>query len=73
MPLYTYIVTYNDSNYVGQGSHSNFKGFTSAWCSDMPDGALKGFNASLKKQLSLKAYSSEFDAVPNRTKVWKWK
>ena len=70
MPLYTYIVTYNDSNYVGQGSHSNFKGFTNAWCSEMPDNALKGFSSGLKKQLAKLAYRGGFDPVPNRKKVW---
>jgi len=71
MPLYTYVVTYNDSNYVGQGSHSNFRGFISAWCNEIPDTALKGFNPSLKKQLVQKAYRGEFDPVPNRKNVWK--
>ena len=70
MPLYTYIVTYDNSNYVGQESHSNFKGFVSAWCSEMPDNALNGFNASLKRQLSEKAYRGEFNSVPNRKNVW---
>lgn len=70
MPLYTYVVTYNDSNYVGQGSHSNFRGFVSAWCSEMPENALKGFNSSLKKQLSQKAYQGAFDPVQNRVNVW---
>lgn len=49
MLLYTYVVAYNDSNYVGQGSHSNFRGFVSAWCSEMPEDSLKGFNSNLKK------------------------
>ena len=70
MPLYTYVVTYNDSNYVGQGNYSNFRGFISAWCSEMPDTALKSFNASLKKQLTQKAYQGAFDPVPNRKNVW---
>ncbi len=70
MPLYTYIVTYNDSNYVAQGSHSNFRGFVNSWCSEMPINALKGFDAGIKKQLSQKAYSGAFDPVPNRKNVW---
>lgn len=70
MPLYTYVVTYNNSNYVGQGSHSNFRGFINAWCLDMPEHALKGFDTSLKKQLSKKANQEEFIQVPNRINVW---
>ncbi len=71
MPLYTYIVSYNNSNYVGQGNHSNFRGFINAWCNEMPNDALKGFNSSLKKQLVKKAYHGEFLPVPNRNNVWK--
>ena len=70
MPLYTYIVTYNDSNYVGQGNHSNFRGFINAWCSEMPDNALKGFNSSLKMELQKLAHHGAFDSVPNRKNVW---
>lgn len=70
MPLYTYVVTYNDSNYVGQGSHSNFKGFINAWCTEMPVNALKDFNPNLKKQLQQQAYKGSFDPVPNRKNVW---
>jgi hypothetical protein len=71
MPLYTYIVSFNNSTYVGQGRHSNFRGFVTAWCSEMPDNALNGFSASLKKQLAEKAYHGEFAPVPNRINVWK--
>jgi hypothetical protein len=70
MPLYTYVVTFNDSTYVGQGSHSNFRGFVNAWCSEMPVNALKGFDQGPKKQLSQKAYSGTFDPVANRKNVW---
>jgi len=70
MPLYTYVITYNDSNYVGQASHSNFRGFISAWCSELPVNALRGFDASLKNQLAKKAYSGDFNPVPNRKNVW---
>jgi hypothetical protein len=71
MPLYTYVVTYNNSIYVGQGSHSNFRGFIKAWCNEMPDNALSGFNSGLKKELMKKAYHGPFDPVPNRKNVWK--
>lgn len=71
MPLYTYIVSFNNSTYVGQGRHSNFQGFITAWCSELPENALAGFSASLKKQLASKAYHGEFVAVPNRMNVWK--
>jgi len=70
MPLYTYIVTYNNSNYVGQGSHSNFRGFTSDWSRDIPDNALTGFNSNLKKQLQKLSFQGEFNSVPNRINVW---
>jgi len=71
MPLYTYVVTYNDSNYIGQGKHSNFKGFVNAWCTEMPNNALNGFNPSLKNKLEKLAYKGSFDPVPNRKNVWK--
>lgn len=70
MPLYTYVVTYNDSSYVGQGRHSNFRGFINAWCDEMPVNALKGFNPALKKQLAQLACRGPFDLVPNRKNVW---
>ncbi len=71
MPLYTYVVAYNDSTYVAQGSHSNFEGFISEWCTDLPINALNGFNSNLKNLLIKKAWSSTFRPVPNRTNVWK--
>jgi hypothetical protein len=55
---------------VGQGSHSNFRGFVNAWCTEMPINALKGFDAGVKKQLTNKAYAGAFDSVPNRKNVW---
>jgi len=71
MPLYTYIVTYNDSSYIGQGSHSNYCGFISDWCTNLPNTALNGFNSNLKKELERVAYQGAFDPVPNRKNVWK--
>jgi len=71
MPLYTYIVSFNNSTYVGQGRHSNFRGFVTAWCNELPVNALTGFSTSLKKELASKAYHGEFIEVSNRTNVWK--
>jgi len=71
MPLYTYVVTFENSTYVGQASHSNFRGFVSAWCTEMPDTALAGFNSKFKKLLSSKAYQGEFSPIPNRKNVWR--
>ncbi|WP_194436596.1 hypothetical protein [Vibrio fluminensis] len=70
MPLYTYVVSYNDSRYVGQGSHSNFKGFVNAWCTDLPVNALRGLTPSLKKELGKLAFKGVFTSVPNRQNVW---
>lgn len=70
MPLYTYVVTFNNSNYVGQGKYSNFKGFVSSWSAEMPNTALVGFSASLKKLLSEKVFTGEFREVVNRKGVW---
>ena len=70
MPLYTYVITYKTGSYVAQGSHSNFNGFISSWCSELPDNVLPGFNSSLKNELGKKAYHSAFSEVPNRKNVW---
>jgi hypothetical protein len=70
MPLYTYIVSFNNSTYVGQGRHSNFRGFVSSWTAEIPPNALKGLNQGLMKQLAATAYRGEFVAVPNRERVW---
>lgn len=70
MPLYTYIITFNNSNYVSQGNHSNFRGFINSWCTDLPENALKGFDSNTKKTLTRKAYSVDFEPVPNRKNVW---
>lgn len=70
MPFYTYVVTYNDSNYVGQDSHSNFRGFVNAWCDELLVNALNGFTSNLHKELKQKAHQGEFAPLPNRKKVW---
>ena len=70
MPLYTYIACFKGATYVSQGSYSNFKGFVSSWSGDLPENALPGLTAPLKKELSQKAYYGEFVEVPNRKHVW---
>jgi hypothetical protein len=71
MPLYTYIVSYKGASRVTQGSHSNFKGFISTWCSNIPVGAIPGLTPSLHKQLESKAYSGEFSPIPNVKNAWR--
>jgi len=71
MPLYTYILAFKGSLYAAQGRHSNFKGFVSSWSTDLPTNALPGLTATLKTELSKKAYRGEFLEVPNRTHVWR--
>lgn len=71
MPLYTYIVSYKGASHVTQGSHSNFKGFISTWCSNIPTDALPALTPALHKELTSKAYGGEFLAVPNIKHVWR--
>ena len=71
MPLYTYIATFKGASYVAQGSYSNFRGFVSAWSGDLPDNALPSLTVALRKELSSKAYRSDFLEVPNRKHVWR--
>lgn len=71
MPLYTYIATFKGSSYVAQGSYSNFRGFVSAWSGELPDNALPGLTAALRKELISKAYHGDFLEVPNRKHVWR--
>jgi hypothetical protein len=69
MPLYTYVLGFRGSLYTAQGRHSNFKGFVSSWSTNIPDGALPGLTAALKKELQ--ANSGVWEEVPNRTHVWR--
>ncbi|MRW89023.1 hypothetical protein GJ699_03405 [Duganella sp. FT80W] len=71
MPLYTYIVSYKGASRVTQGTHSNFKGFISSWCSNIPVGALPGLTPPLYKELVSKAYRGDFIAVENIKHVWR--
>lgn len=71
MPLYTYIVSYKGSTHVTQGSHSNFKGFISTWCSNIPAGALPSLTPNLHRELASKAYGGEFLPVSNIKNAWR--
>lgn len=71
MPLYTYIVSFKGATFVAQDRKSNFKGFVSSWTSDIPAGALPGLTPALQDKLRRKAYEDEFQAVPNKTHVWR--
>jgi hypothetical protein len=71
MPLYTYVVSYKGASRVTQGSHSNFKGFISSWCSNIPPGALPALTPALHKELASKAYGGDFDSIPNIKHVWR--
>lgn len=71
MPLYTYIASYKGASYVAQGSHSNFRGFVSAWSGELPENALPGLTPSLRRDLSTQAYRGDFLEVPNRKHVWR--
>jgi len=71
MPLYTYIVTYKGATHVAQGSHSNYRGFISSWCANIPVGALPALTPALHKELASKAYRSDFVAVSNIKHTWK--
>ena len=71
MPLYTYVVIFEKDSCVVQGRHSNFKGFVSSWSAELPENAMKSLTPTLRRELSQKAYSGDFAAVPNRSNVWK--
>jgi hypothetical protein len=71
MPLYTYVVSYKGASHIAQGSHSNFKGFISTWCSNIPTGVLPALTPSLYRELVGKAYSGEFVAISNAKHVWR--
>jgi hypothetical protein len=71
MPLYTYVVSYKGATHVTQGSHSNFKGFISTWCGDLPVGALPALTPALHRELAAKAYRGEFPPVPNIRHAWR--
>jgi hypothetical protein len=71
MPLYTYIVAFRGATYAAQARHSNFNGFVSSWSTDLPDNVFPGLTASLKNELSGKAYRSDFLEGPNRKNVWR--
>jgi hypothetical protein len=71
MPLYTYIVSYKGDTYVSQGSHSNYRGFISTWCSNIPAGALPSLTSLLHKELASKAYRGEFAPVANIKHAWR--
>jgi hypothetical protein len=70
MPLYTYIVSFKGATHVTQGSHSNFKGFISTWCSN-PAGIAPSLTPVLQNELAHKAYRGEFLPVPNIKHAWK--
>lgn len=70
MPLYTYVVSYKGATYVAQGSHSNYRGFISTWCSNIPAGALPSLTPALQKELASKAYG-EFSPVANVKHAWR--
>lgn len=71
MPLYTYIVTYKGSTHVTQGTHSNYRGFISTWCSNIPESALPALTPALHKELASKAYRGEFTPVSNIKHAWR--
>ena len=71
MPLYTFVLSYKGQSHVSQGSHSNFRGFVSAWCGNMPTSALPALTPTLRRELAGKAYVGEFVALPNLQHVWR--
>ena len=71
MPLFTYIVSYKGASHVAQGSHSNFTGFASTWCNEIPGSALPALTPVLRKELVNKAYQGSFAEVPGVKRVWR--
>lgn len=71
MPLYTYVVSYKGATHVAQGSHSNFRGFISTWCTDLPARALPDLTPALHRELASKAYGGEFPPIANIKHAWR--
>ena len=71
MPLYTYVLSYKGQCHVSQGNHSNFRGFISAWCTDMPANAIPALTPALRKELANKAYGGDFAPLPDLHNVWR--
>jgi hypothetical protein len=61
MPLYTYVVVYQDTSYIAQRSRSNYQGFGD-WIEALPP--------ALRKKASQTMYTG-FEPVPNRQNVWR--
>lgn len=72
MPLFTYIVSYAGSDYVAQGSHSNFTGFATTWASNIPTTALPSLTPVLRKEFLHKAYRGAFSEVCGVKHVWRY-
>ena len=71
MPLFTYIVSYKGSDYVAQGSHSNFTGFASTWSANIPKSALRTMTQSQREYLAKHAWDGSFEPVSGLTHVWR--
>lgn len=71
MPLYTYIVSYGGGLHAEQGRYSNFKGFAAAALAGIPEGALPALTKSLRAEMAHKAYRCVWNAVPNRSNLWR--
>ena len=70
MPLFTYIVTYNNSSFIAQGSHSNFKGFAMTWINSIPENGISSLTPVLRKELLHKAYAGDFMRITNMQNTW---
>jgi hypothetical protein len=65
------VVSYKGATHVAQGSHSNFKGFISTWCSNLPAGALPALTPALHFDLAEKACRGEFPPIANIKHAWR--
>ncbi len=71
MPLFTYLVSYQGSLFVEQDQKSNFRGFVAHLLGQMPENALPNVTPALRKELTEALMRSEWQPVPNRTRVWR--
>jgi hypothetical protein len=68
--MYTYVISYKGATHVTQGTHSNFKGFTSTGAIFLL-GSLHALTPALRRDLAEKAYRGEFPAIENIKHAWR--
>ncbi|MBS0536255.1 MAG: hypothetical protein JSR72_19575 [Proteobacteria bacterium] len=71
MPLFTYVACYRGGTYSDQDAKGNFKGSAAVVIGRIPENALPSFSATLRKAAIEKTYRIEWQAIPNKTNLWR--